>query len=362
MRLAVSITCLLVVVGCSAAGGESPAPLEPVGRTAKVPNDPDDPAIWIHPSDPSKSLILGTDKTEAVGGVYVFGLDGALRQSLTPLDRPNNIDIEYGFAAAGGSTDIAVVTERLQHRLRVFAIPPDGGPLTDLAPGGLSVLAGETGDAFEPMGITVYKRPRDGAVFAIVAPKTGPTTNYLWQYRLESDPAGRMTASLVRRFGKFSRVGAEPDENGEIEAVVVDDTLGYVYFSDERAAIRKYHADPDHPDAARELAVIGTDGYMGDREGLAIYQTGERTGFLVASDQVPGSSRVKVYRREGTAQNPHDHSDVRTVVTVSDSTDGLEVTSRPLPGFPQGLLIMMNSSPKNFLLYDWRALATRLRD
>jgi 3-phytase len=86
---------------------------------------------------------------------------------------------------------------------------------------------------------------------------------------------------------------------------------------------------------------------------------GSNWKFLVpkSSHQVPGSSRVKVYRREGTAQHPHDHSDVRTVVTVSDSTDGLEVTSRPLPGFPQGMLIMMNSSARDFLLFDWRALA-----
>ena len=171
-----------------------------------------------------------------------------------------------------------------------------------------------------------------------------------------------MTATLVRRFGNFSRVGAEPDEIGEIEAVVVDDALGYVYFSDERSAIRKYHADPDHPDAARELAVIGADGYMGDREGLAIYETGKGTGFLVSSDQVPGGTRVKLYRREGTPENPHDHSDVRTVVTVSDSTDGLEVTSRPLPGFPQGLLVMMNASARDFLLFDWRTVASQASD
>ena len=60
-------------------------------------NDPDDPAIWIHPADPSKSLMLGTDKMESTGGLYVFGLDGALRQSIAPLDRPNNVDVEYGF-------------------------------------------------------------------------------------------------------------------------------------------------------------------------------------------------------------------------------------------------------------------------
>lgn len=338
------------------------APLGPVGHTARVSNDPDDPAIWIHPSDPSKSLVLGTDKIESAGGLYVFGLDGVLRQSMTPLDRPNNVDVEYGLAIGGQWTDIAVVTERMQHRLRVFAIPADGGPLTDLAPAGLPVLEGQIGDASEPMGIALYKRPRDGVIFAIVAPKSGAASNYLWQYRLESDRTSRLTATFVRRFGNFSRTSATPDEIGEIEAVVVDDALGYVYYSDERSAIRKYHADPDQADAARELAVIGVDGYVGDREGLAIYDTGEGTGFLVSSDQVEGGTRLKLYRRQGSSKGPHDHSEVRTVVTVSDATDGLDVTSRALPGFPHGLLVMMNSSAGNFLFYDWRAVAAQLKN
>ena len=344
-------------------GCDRPAPsvralptVSPAGQTATVPNDPDDPAIWIHPADPSKSLILGTDKVESTGGLYVFGLDGQRRQSITPLDRPNNVDVEYGFPAGSGPTDIAVVTERMQHRLRVFAIPADGGALTDLAPAGLPVLGGERGEASEPMGIALYKRPRDGAVFAIVAPKTGGSNDYLWQYRLEADRTAGVRAVLARRFGSFSRFGAGPDEIGEIEAVVVDDALGYVYYSDERYAIRKYHADPDHPEAGRELAVIGVDGYAGDREGLAIYPTGEGTGFLVSGDQVDGGTRVRLYKREGAPGNPHDQPAIRTVLTVSDGTDGLEVTPRALPGFPQGMLVMMNSGPRNFLLYDWRAV------
>ena len=36
---------------------------------------------------------------------------------------------------------------------------------------------------------------------------------------------------------------------------------------------------------ARELAVFGTTGFIGDREGLAILATGDRTGFIVAGDQ-----------------------------------------------------------------------------
>jgi len=39
-------------------------------------------------------------------------------------------------------------------------------------------------------------------------------------------------------------------------------------------------------------------------------------------------------------------------VTASDDTDGIEATSRALPGFPQGLVVMMNSAGRNFLVYD----------
>jgi 3-phytase len=225
--------------------------------------------------------------------------------------------------------------------------------LSDLAPEGLPVLAGETGDRSEPMGVALYKRAGDGAVFAIVAPKGGSPTDYLWQYRLETDRAGRITTTPVRRLGRFS-------QSGEIEAVAVDDALGYVYYSDEGAAIRKYHADPSHPDSARELAAFGTEGYQGDREGLAIYETDAATGYLVSSDQVAGGTRLKLYRREGAPASPHDHSEVLTLETVSDSTDGLEATSRILPGFPRGLLVMMNSGARNFLLYDWRAIESAM--
>src|SRR5262245_11477549 len=233
--------------------------LAPVRQTAPVPNDPDDPAIWIHPTDPSNSLIFGTDKMPGTGGLYVFGIDGKLRHSFAPLDRPNNVDVAYGLRVGNGTTDIAVVTERLKHRLRVFGISSTSGDVRDLAPEGLPILEGQQGQAAEPMGIALYERPRDGAVFAIVAPKTGGNENYLWQYQLTSDGT-TIKARFVRRFGSFSRIGPTPEEIGEIEAVTVDDALGFVYYADERFGIRKWHADPDHPDAAKEIAVLGRTG------------------------------------------------------------------------------------------------------
>ena len=284
MTRVLSLLAVTVVIGCgspapaAAPARTSPRPVESAAQTAAVGNNPDDPAIWIHPTDPSRSLILGTDKIESTGGLYVFGLDGALRQSIVPLDRPEQRRCRVWLPSGTEDIDIAVVTERMRHRLRVFQISAESG-VSDIAPDGLPVLVGMSGESAEPMGIALYKRRRDGAVFAIVAPKTGGTKDYLWQYRLDSDRAGRLSAVLVRRFGHFSQAGAGPDDVGEIEAVVVDDALGYVYYSDELYGIRKYYADPDHDAAGQELAVFGTTDYVGDREGLAIYETGEVPDF-----------------------------------------------------------------------------------
>jgi 3-phytase len=322
--------------------------------TDAVTDDPDDPAVWVNAADPAESLILGTNKVRAPNGaLVVFGLDGRTRQTVANLDRPNNVDVEYGLALGGVPTDIAVVTERLQHRLRIYSISAAG--LAEVSSGGgIPVFEGESGDASEPMGIALYKRPHDGAVFAIVGRKNGPREVYLWQYRLEGG-SGKVTGTKVREFGAFSGTG-------EIEAIAVDDALGYVYYADEGNGIHKWHADPDHPDAGRELAHFGRDGFRFDREGIAIYAKPDGTGYILCTDQTAGDSRYLIFRREGAPGNPHDHGELVQVIRGgADSTDGIEVSSASLgPRFPEGLLVAMNSKDRNFLVYSWRDIAASL--
>lgn len=342
------------VAGCGHAPRSAAIDIQPAVRTAQVTDDPDDPAIWVHPTDPARSLILGTNKVKApTGALVVFGLDGKIRQTVAGLDRPNNVDIEYGLSVGGQPIDVAVVTERLKNQLRVFRIAPDGSGVADAtSPGNTRVFADRAGEETAPMGVSLYRRPRDGAVFAIVAPKTGPRQGYLGQYRLEDDGLGAVKAVFVRYFGAFS--GA-----GEIEAVAVDDALGYVYYADEGDGIHKYHADPDHPEAARELAHFGKTGFRADREGIAIYARNDGTGYVVCTDQIAGNSEYHVYRREGEPGRPHDHgAPLKVVRGGADSTDGLEIASRPLgPAFPNGLMAAMNSGGKNFLVYRWEDVA-----
>jgi 3-phytase len=326
--------------------------VSPVRATEALRSDPDDPAIWINRSDRAKSLIIGTVKVAAPdGALAVFTLDGRLRQLVAGPDRPNNVDVEYGLQLGRVPTDIAVATERLGRRLRTYAIAADGSRITDVSGDSLRhILDGATGDQGAPMGIGLYRRPRDGAIFAIVAPKAGPKTEYLWQYRLV-DEGGRVGVRFVRRFGNFS--GSK-----EIEAVAVDDALGYVYYADEDTGIHKWRADPDAPDASRELALFATSGYRGDREGIGIWTRPNGTGFIVSVDQIPGNSVLHAYRREGEPGRPHDHT--RELFAVSapvDETDGIDVVSTRLgPDFPEGLLVAMNSAARNFLLFSWRSV------
>jgi 3-phytase len=336
---------LLLLIGCTRSG--PPSDVRPALATDPVSADPDDPAIWVNPADPARSLLLGTNKSPAPrGALVVFGLDGKTRQTVGGLDRPNNVDVEYGLLLPGGPLDIAVVTERYRRRLRVFKITAEG--LADIT-GATAVFEGQPGESGEPMGIALYRRSRDGSVLAVVSRKTGPRDGYLWQYDLQHDGAGKVKAVWVREFGRYS--GA-----GEIEAVAVDDALGYVYYADEGDGIHKYYADPDHPDAARELAWFGRQGYQGDREGLALYGRPDNTGYLLSTDQLVGNSRYFIYPRDGDQSRP-----LRVFTGGADATDGADATAAALgPQFPNGLFLVMNSGPKNFLVYKWEDIQALL--
>lgn len=332
-----------VVVALLAGCGSTPArdALKPVVVTEPVQFDTDDPAIWIHPTDRSQSLVIGTDK-DTNGALYAFDLAGKIVRRVGDLKRPNNVDIVAGFPLAGRSVDLAVVTERERQRLRVFTLPE----LNCVDAGDLTVFGGDTARA--PMGVALYRRPRDGAVFAIVGGKGGPADGYLAQYRLGENGTGQVTMTLVRHFGRYSG-------KKEIEAIAVDAELGFVYYSDETFGVRKYAADPEGPEANRELAVFGTTGYASDHEGISIYKVTEQTGYLLVSDQQ--ANRFRIYKREGEPGRPHEHTLVKTVPVSAIESDGSEVTNVDLgPQFPGGLFVAM-SNGRVFHYYSWAQIA-----
>lgn len=310
--------------------------LKPTAVTEPAPHDTDDPAIWIHPTDASKSLIIGTDK-ETEGGLYVYNLEGKIVNKVLDIKRPNNVDIAYGLILNGKKVDIAVTTEREKNQIRIFSLP-DMKPIDN---GGIPVFTGET--ERDPMGVALYTRPSDSAIFVIVGRKSGPADNYLWQYKLSDNGSGNVKADLVRKFGKYSA-------KKEIEAIAVDNELGFIYYSDEQFGMRKYLADP----AAKnnnELALFGQKDFVGDNEGIAIYKKTATTGYILISNQQDNT--FQVYPREGDAGNPNKYTLLATIPTSTIECDGADVTNVNLgPKYPNGMFMAM-SNGMTFHFYDW---------
>ena len=316
--------------------------IKPTTVTQALPHDTDDPSIWIHPTDASKSIIVGTDK-DTDGGLYAFDLNGKILKKSITLKRPNNVDIAYGLIINGKKVDIAVTTERESNKIRIFSLP-DLNPIDN---GGIPVFEGE--ELRDPMGIALYTRPADKKIFAVVGRKSGPSGSYLWQYELSGN--GKFAdAKVVRKFGAYSG-------KKEIEAIAVDNELGTILYCDEQFGIRKYKADPAFNDN-KEMALFGKTGFKADNEGIAIYKKTDSTGYILVSNQQ--ANTFMVYPREGAQGNPNEYPLLAEIPTSTIECDGADVTSINLGGkFKNGLFVAM-SNGMTFHYYSWDLMQSRI--
>lgn len=325
----IRIVTVCLIVACN----QKQPTITPDIITEKVPHDTDDPAIWIHPTDPTKSIIFGTDK-DTQGAIYAFDLNGKIIQDkvITNIKYPNNIDVEYGLQLNDSTkVDIIAFTEREKSQIRIFSVP-DMQPLDQ---GGFPVFVDENNPKMRlPMGIALYKNPKNQHISAIVSRKQGSTQNYLYQYHLQANATG-LDIQLLRKFGKFS-------QHKEIEAIAIDDTLGFVYYSDEGIGIRKYHADPSNGND--EIAMFGGEYFTRDIEGIALVTQENDKGFLIVSDQQAG--QFNIFSRQ-------DNRFIKAINLSTTATDGCDVVNNiPLnKTFAHGLFVAMNEG-RDFYLFD----------
>lgn len=327
------LCCIVALVILAACNRSKLPPIAPDVITEFTLNDTDDPAIWVNPNNPEKSIVFGTDK-ETNGAIYAFDLEGKIiaDKTIKTIERPNNVDVEYGFKLNDSTTtDILVFTEREKQQIRLFSVP-DMKPLDN---GGFPVFEDEALlESRLPMGIGLYKSPMDSTVYAIVGRKTGPKTGYLYQYVLKADCTGGVKSKLVRKLGSFS--GTK-----EIEAIAVDDKKGFIYYSDEGVCIKKYYAEPSLGD--EEVSCFGGDYFSEDIEGIAIATYADGHGYLIVSNQQKGE--FNIFSRK-------DNSFIKAVNLSTLETDGCDVVTLPLNSrFSNGLFVAMNDE-KNFYFYD----------
>lgn len=321
--------------------------------------DADDICIWIHPSDPSLSTIIGTDKEGQAWIVY----DLAGREIQHVKHGPtNNIDLRYDFPLGGKKVTLitgkragpaAAGSTAREQTIVMYTMDPETRRLVDVTARPI-----KTKMSFA-YGSCMYRSAKTGKYYVIVNSYDGQVE----QWELFDHGQGKVGGKLVREFDVGSRT----------EGCVADDEYGVLYIGEENVGIWKYTAEPDESwnPKRRLVAILGPKGPISDDlnddiEGLTLYHNSDGTGYLIASCQ--GKGTFVVFKREGG--NDYVASfrivDGNGIDAVSN-TDGIDVTNFNLgPAFPQGLFVVHdgnneNGDETNFKYVRWEAIARAIR-
>lgn len=315
--------------------------VEPRAQTelvARLGDVADDPAIWVHPTDPSRSRVLGTNKKQ---GLLVYDLQGKQQQFLES-GRLNNVDVRQGVPFGGKPHDVAVASQRDDNSVVLFGI--DGS-------GTVSELARFATGFDNIYGICLFQ-PRDGGLDVIVNDKSGAFR----QYRI-AQRGGAWSATLGRQF----KVTSQP------EGCVADDRNERLFIGEEKRGVWTLAAGATQPARLQQVLGVGRD-LRADVEGMSIYH-GPSASYLIVSSQGDSSYVVldvrAPYRVRGRFKVGFN---LEAGIDGTSDTDGLDVTSSNLGGpYAQGMLVIqdgykrMPDGTQNFKYVGWQDVARALK-
>lgn len=298
----------------------------------------DDPAIWVHPTEPSLSRILGTNKR---WGLLSFDMQGNQVQQLA-AGRVNNVDIRQRVKLGGEYRDIAVASNRDRNSLSIFAI--DGqGQLTQLLEQATSLS--------DIYGLCLYQ-PTEDSLYAFANDKSG----LISQLALTWDN-DHLKATEVQRF----TVPSQP------EGCVADDRSQRLFVGEENVGIWLFDFSGSQPQGNMIITAGGP--LVADIEGLDLYQHPNGDAYLVVSSQ--GNDSYLLY----DAQPPFAYvSRFRIGVNGSKGhdgsaeTDGLAVTSSAVGTgvWSDGMLVVQDGRNRlpdehqNFKWVPWQIVQQKL--
>ncbi|CAB9509433.1 3-phytase [Seminavis robusta] len=299
-----------------------------------------DPAIWIHPSVPEYSLIIGAmDK----GLVHVYDMSGNLKQTLDNGDEASGVDVMYAFKLGNDKlVDIAIITDRAGNRIETYKINQEDLPSNNNI---LSSLSEGLPSVSSPGGVAAYTSPFTGRSYVFVI----ENDNAIKQIELKpTDNNERIRGDVIRTVGLPGTAGS----NG----IVVDQELGYIYVTIDfnEFGIVKLDAEPDEGDSDWESVASGDRSYFkgGDIEGLTLYYGDKGDGYLVVS--VSGDSTFAVFERE----SDNDYYDSFTIkhneeegIDRVDHATGVTITNVKLgPEFKCGVFIAADANNEDALI------------
>lgn len=299
----------------------------PVGTTNA--DAADDPAIWRNAANPAASLIVGTDKK---AGLYVYGLDGKVRDFLD-AGRVNNVDLKDGVTINGQRGILVAASDRnavTSAKIALFRLDPATAKLT-----ALGKVEGGAGEAYgicmgsDAAGLYAFIVLKDGTINQVALDTSGAT------------PTGRVVRTL--------KLGTQS------EGCAVDDRTNRLYVAEEDVGLWRFDARATGPTTPVQIAAADGKNLVMDAEGVAIAPMGEKDGYVLVSSQ--GDNAYVAYRLSDDAYVGRFRV-VDGTIGGSEETDGIDLMLGDFgPQFPGGLFIAQDghnaAAAQNFKLVAW---------
>ena len=348
-RISISFCTLLSIILLAASCSTKPenenmSIVTAVGETtpakAELNDDAaDDPAIWMHPTDIEKSIIIGTNKKL---GLETYNLNGE-RIAVYPEGRMNNVDVRYDFLFGTSNIDIAAASNRTTNKIDIWEIKPNG-ELSRIP------VMGDSTSLTEVYGFCLAKM--DDTFYAFVSDKTGMIEH--WSFVFDT-ACSCVQQTIVHSYTLQDQVeGLVVDEENQILFAAVEDAGIYTFDLSEPQNAPLFIDQSNEENAHIKY----------DVEGLALYYLPDGEGYLIASSQ--GNNSYAVFNR----QQPHEYLGSFQVTDgefdgVTD-TDGIDVNNRSFGRhYPTGLFICQDGtnsnatekSAQNFKMVHWEDIA-----
>jgi 3-phytase len=316
-------------------------------REGQQIGDADDPAIYVHPTDSSKSFVIGFFKE---GGLSVYDLNGNRLQTIQPNGVSyNNVDLIYGFNLGGRSVDLAIASDRANDTVALFRVDPNSRRLIGISGDLPASIFGVDDGEQTAYGLASYTSPITGKSYVFVSQASG---NQIAQIELVAQGKERINAKVVRTFEVPIPDGLEL-EDAQVEGMVVDRERGILYVGQEQFGIYKFSAEPNGSTEPVLVDSIANGNLQPDIEGLTIYYGADGKGYLIASSQ--GDNTFAVYSRDTTEYLGSFAVGSSNGIDSAEESDGADVINVPLgPQFPFGMLVVQdgNNDPQTVINDD----------
>jgi myo-inositol-hexaphosphate 3-phosphohydrolase len=284
----------------------------------------DDPAVWVNPSSPASSLVIGNDKQ---GALETYDLSGAHVQTVVAGSTWGNVDVRQGVTIGNFTGDLVA---GVSSGVRFYKVNPATRMLSAVNDTTLATGLGE--------GLCMYQSPTSHKVYGFGITIQGILTQY---EILDSDNDGLLETHTVRTF----------DIGSEAEGCVADDDTGALYVSQEDVALWRYDAEPTGGTTRESVDVLtGAGGHLAnDIEGVTLVDQANGGGYIIASSQNvanPNASYFNVYKRgAGNAFVNTFRVANGTSSDDCDRTDGVTaVTANLGSAFPNGMFVCQDNN------------------